>query len=86
MKILIQPKNEAVMKLIHKKITEFKSVIGLMLFVGRLTHPILLRTASHMATKTNKLLFHHLKDLYALAKYAKKYKSKITFKNPNFEK
>lgn len=35
------------------KITTFKITIRQILFVGRLTHPIILRAASHMATNSS---------------------------------
>jgi len=48
-----------------KEITAYKSAIGKMLFIGRITQPLFLRIASHMAGKTKNLLLHHLKDLEA---------------------
>ncbi len=48
------------------EITAFKSDLGKMLFIGRMSQPIMLRIASQMATEMNRLLFHHLKDLDSL--------------------
>eukprot|EP00171_Calliarthron_tuberculosum_P003915 IDg3915t1 len=61
--------------------TEFKSLIGQALFVGRVSQPILLRIASQMAAKTAKLHQHHLKDLTSLVKYAKKSAHSICFRS-----
>ncbi len=59
--------------------TAFKSALGKMLFIGRMSQPIMLRIASQMATKINKLHLHHLKDLDALIRYSKKYEPCISF-------
>jgi len=69
-----------------KEITSYKSAIGKLLFIGRITQPIFLRIASHMATKTKKLLLHHLKDLEALIKYGKKQSPSVLFKSTNQSK
>lgn len=55
-----------------KEITSFKIVVGKLLFIGHLTHPICLRIASYMVSKTTKLFLHHLKDLEALILYERK--------------
>eukprot|EP00171_Calliarthron_tuberculosum_P004588 IDg4588t1 len=62
------------------EITNYKSCLGKMLFIGRMTQPIMLRIASHMATKVNKLMRHHLKDLKSLIKYCKSSTPHISFK------
>ena len=54
-----------------------------MLFIGRVSHPIVLRIASQMATKTEHLLLHPLKDLEALIKYAKQAEPMVTFHKTN---
>jgi len=64
-----------------KEITGFKSAIGKMLFIGRITQPLFLRIASHMASKVKNLLLHHLKDLEALIKSVKKEATCIIFKS-----
>lgn len=64
-----------------KEITAYKSAIGKMLFIGRITQPIFLRIASNMVTKTKKLLLYHLKDLEALIKYGKETSPHIYFKS-----
>jgi len=61
-------------------LTKYRSAIGRLLFVGRMTHPVLLRIASTMATKTSALLNHHLKDLAAFARYALKAAPVLTFR------
>ena len=48
----------------------YRSLLGKILFTGRMSQPVMLRIASEMATKTNRLLVHHLKDLRAQVKYA----------------
>ena len=48
----------------------YRSLIGKLLFAGRLTQPVMLRIASEMATKVNKLQVHHLRDLRAHVKFA----------------
>ncbi len=50
----------------------YKSTLGKMLFLGRMTQPIMLRVVSHMATKTAQLKVHHLKDLEAQIRYLKR--------------
>eukprot|EP00171_Calliarthron_tuberculosum_P005283 IDg5283t1 len=60
----------------------YRSIIGKILFVGRMTQLLLLRMASLIATKTSKLLVHHSRDLKALLKYAKRYEPCITFNHP----
>ncbi len=50
-----------------------------MLFIGRMTQPVMLPIASQMATKIDKLLLHHLKDLDALIRYSKKYEPCVSF-------
>lgn len=62
-----------------KEITAYRSIIGKMLFIGRMSQPPMLFHASHMATKLKKLLSHHLKDLAALVKNDKKQIPKLLF-------
>lgn len=66
-----------------KEITAFKSTVGKMLFIGRLTHPVMVRGASIMATKPCKLQLHHLKDLESELRYLKKNPPKLLFNNFN---
>lgn len=66
-----------------KEITAFKSAIGKMLFIVRLTYPVMLRIASIMATKACKLQVHHLKDLEDELPYLKKHPPKLLFDNFN---
>jgi len=61
-------------------LTKYRSSIGRLLFVGRMTHPVLLRIASTMATKTSALKNHHLKDLAAFVRYALKAPPVLTFR------
>jgi len=49
---------------------KYRRAIGKILFVGRMSHPALLRIASTMATKVSMLQSHHLKDLQAQVKQA----------------
>eukprot|EP00171_Calliarthron_tuberculosum_P004551 IDg4551t1 len=51
--------------------TLYRSIIGQILFVGRLSQPLMLRIASQMATKLNNLNLHHLRDLESLLKTCK---------------
>lgn len=62
------------------ELTLYRNAIGQCLFVGRMSHPVLLRISSMMATKTSSLRKHHLKDLYALIRYAIKNAPTLTFK------
>ena len=62
-----------------KEFTAFKSILGKMLIVGRLTNPIMLRVSSFVAAKASKLLFHHLKDIESELRYLKNEHSKATF-------
>lgn len=64
------------------ELTSYKSLIGKMLFIGRLFHPAMLRIAPQMAINTFKLLLLQLKDLNALVKYASKYHTTVRFKLP----
>ena len=43
----------------------YLSLVGKVLFVGRMTQPIMLRMTSRMATKVNHPQLHHLQDLRA---------------------
>ena len=65
-----------------KELNRFRSAIGRLLFIGRMTHPVLLRIASSMATKVSALELHHLKDLKALVKYSCKKPPVLVFKPP----
>lgn len=65
---------------IHK----FRSMIGKLLFECRMTHPFMLRISSQMATKVDKLLKHHTKDLRALVKYYTQVASPIYKSNTPF--
>ena len=62
-----------------KEVTAFKSILGRMLIVGRLTNPIMLRVSSFVAAKASKLLFHHLKDIESELIYLKKNPAKLLF-------
>ncbi len=64
------------------ELTDFKSILGKLLFVGRLTQPVLLRIASHFATKTLSLRAHHLKDLEAQLRHWKRVEPCIHFARP----
>jgi len=64
-------------------ITKFKSAIGQMLFIGRLSNPIMLYFASHMATKSSALHSHHLKQLGSIIRHIKRQPHNLTFKVPN---
>lgn len=62
-----------------RNITSFGGVIRKMLFIGRISQYAILYHASHMATKTPKLMMHHLKDLTSLLKDNKKDIPTISF-------
>jgi len=64
-------------------ITKFKSAIGQMLFIGRLSNPVMLYFASHMATKSSALYSHHLKQLGSIIRHVKRQPHNLTFKVPN---
>eukprot|EP00171_Calliarthron_tuberculosum_P023073 IDg23073t1 len=51
-----------------KQLYEYRQIVGQLLFIGRCTQPIMLRIASHMATKISSLMTHHLRDLISLVK------------------
>ena len=53
-----------------QELKHYRSLLGKVLFLGRMSQPIMLRISSEMGTKTNHLLVHHLKDLHAQVKYA----------------
>lgn len=55
-----------------KEIRAYRSILGKMLYVGRMSQPIMLYHASHMASKLNTLKLHHLKDLGSLLRFDKK--------------
>lgn len=61
----------------------YRSVIGKMLYVGRMSQPVMLYHASHMATKVGDLKAHHLKDLRALLKFDKKHTPALCFLKPS---
>ena len=60
----------------------YRSLLGKLLFTGRMSQPIMLRIASEMAAKTNRLLVHHLKDLSAQVKYASSIAHDVTYTKP----
>lgn len=61
----------------------YRSMLGKMLYVGRMSNPIMLYHASSMASKVGNLQTHHLKDLKALVKFDKKNVPTLTFVSPN---
>ena len=61
----------------------YRSLLGKILFVGRMSHPPLLRIASEMAGKLPTLLVHHLKDLQAQISQTKQHKCTLNFKHPS---
>ena len=65
-----------------QEVTQYKSVLGKLLFIGRLSQPIALFHASRMASKTSNLLRHHLNDLDAIIRAQKKNSKKISFLVP----
>ncbi len=64
------------------ELMNYKSTLEEMVFIGRLTNPVILYHASNMATKTRKLLKHHFKNLASLFRHLKKNNSLLTFKKP----
>ncbi len=62
-----------------KEITAYRSIIGKMLFIGRMYQPAMLYHASHMATKIPQLFVHHLKDLASLVNNDKQHIPKLQF-------
>jgi len=64
-----------------KEFTLFKSVIGKMLYIGRVCYPVMLYHASHMATKINQLKKHHLKDLAAVLRHLKERNPVLTYRS-----
>lgn len=65
------------------QLLNYRSTLGKMLYIGRMSNPVMLYHASHMATKTNRLETHHLKDLKSLLKYDKQNSPTILFKTPS---
>lgn len=70
---------------IPAELHNYRSIIGKMLFVGRLSQPIMLFHASFMASKTNRLMKHHLKELRALLVFDKKTTPTLEFKSPSIQ-
>lgn len=60
----------------------YQSVIGSFLFVGRLSRPVALYHASHLATNIKELRKHHLKELQSVVKAIKKTTPEIAFLAP----
>ena len=58
----------------------FRSLIGYMLFLGRVSHPFLLFVCSDMAKKTQKLQKHHLKTLNSYISFIKKTKPELVYR------
>jgi len=52
--------------------TAYKSMIGQLLFVGRVSYPPLQYHASHMASKTSALQVHHLRDIMAVVTHSRR--------------
>ncbi len=57
----------------------YKSTLGKMLFLERMTEPIMRRVVSQIAIKTAQLEVHHFKDLAAQIRYVKRTLPCITF-------
>lgn len=66
-----------------EEITRFRRAVGKLFFIGRMSHPVLLRIASTMATKVPALKAHHLKDLSSLVSYAISNAPVLVFKSTN---
>lgn len=60
----------------------YQSVIGQMLYVGRMAQPVMLYHASNKARKINGLKIHHPKDLPALPRSDKQHIPTLTFNKP----
>ena len=65
------------------QLSSFRTTLGKMLYVGRMSNPIMLFHASYMASKTNKLETHHLKDLKAFLKWDKRHVPTLLYNSPN---
>lgn len=61
------------------QISAFRTTLGKMLYIGRMSSPIMLYHASFMASKTNRLETHHLKNLKSFVKLDKRTPPSITF-------
>eukprot|EP00171_Calliarthron_tuberculosum_P023568 IDg23568t1 len=60
----------------------YRRVIGQALFIGRMTNPLMLYTASHFATKTPTLMTHHVKSLNASLRHHQKVIPEIHIAQP----
>eukprot|EP00171_Calliarthron_tuberculosum_P018277 IDg18277t1 len=65
-----------------KMLTLYKSVLGKMLYIGRVSQPVIMYYASHMATKTSRLMSHHCKELSSLIRFSKRTAPELMFKPP----
>eukprot|EP00171_Calliarthron_tuberculosum_P022319 IDg22319t1 len=65
------------------ELSAYRKSIGQILFVGRMTNPLLQRIASQMATKTPALMLHHLKELGTAIKKEKLKVPEIHFAQPS---
>lgn len=62
-----------------KEVHDFRALIGKMLYLGRISHPLLLFHASSMATKMNSLHILHLRTLCSRLKFSKKSNCGLSF-------
>jgi len=67
------------------QLTKFRSLIGKMLYIGRLADPVTLYHASHFASKTSQLYTHHQNQLNAVLR-SKEVKPQLTFLSSNDER
>ena len=62
--------------------TEYRRLIGKMMFVGRMSSPVMQLHASIAATKLNDLMTHHLRALATVLRRLKRESATLTFKPP----
>ena len=65
------------------QISAYRTTLGKMLYIGRMSNPLMLFHASYMASKVNRLESHHLKDLRALLKWDKRTTPTICYNTPS---